>query len=185
LILSKHLLKVNAMSISPRFAYVLTLLVAAVLCRWLPHPPNFAPVLAIALFGGAAFKNGWEAYLLPLGIMFLSDLIIGLHGMMPLIYALMVGFVLVGRWIGQKRSLGRIAGGAIGSSVVFFMVTNFAVWIASPLYPLNGAGLAACYAAAIPFFQNTLVSTVLFSAVLFGSLELGERKLPLLRPATA
>lgn len=173
------------MPISPRFAYVITLLVAAVLCRWLPHPPNFTPVLAIALFGGAALANRWEAFVLPLAIMFVSDLIIGLHGLMPLIYALLIGVVFLGRWVRQKQSVFRVATGAVGSSVAFFIVTNLAVWMSGGLYPLTGSGLVACFVAALPFFQNTLVSTLLFSGVLFGSLELGERKLPRLRPATA
>jgi len=173
------------MSHSPRIAYVLTLLITAILCRWLPHPPNFTPVLAIAMFGGAAFGNRWLAFGIPLLVMFVSDLILGMHAGMPVIYATLVGIVFLGRWVRRKQSALRVAGGALTASVAFFVITNFAVWASGTLYPLSVAGLGACYIAAIPFFANTLASTFLFSALLFGSLALGEKRLPALRPATA
>jgi len=173
------------MSNSPRIAYVLTLLITAIFCRWIPHPPNFTPVLAIAMFGGAAFGNRWLAFGIPLLVMFVSDLILGLHAGIPVIYATLIGIVFLGRWVRRKQSVLRVASGALTASVAFFVITNFAVWAGGALYPFTPAGLMACYVAAIPFFANTLASTFLFSTLLFGSLALGEKRLPSLRPATA
>ncbi len=176
---------ITVMLISARFAYVVFLLVAAVLCRWLPHPPNFNPVLAVALFGGAAFSNRAIAFALPLAIMLISDWILGWHGLIPVIYGLLLLTVWLGRWVGQNRTVGRVTAGAVGASLLFFFGSNLAVWVAGGLYPLNASGLIACFVAAIPFFPSTLVSTLLFSAVLFGSLALGERRVSALRPAAA
>lgn len=138
------------------------------LTRLLPHPPNFSPVVALALFGGAAFADRKLAYLVPLAAMLLADLFIGFHQTMVFVYPGMALVVLIGRWLGEKRGLPVLALGALAGSGAFFLVTNAGVWWASAMYPNNWAGLLACYTAALPFFHNTVLATLLFSALLFG-----------------
>ena len=135
--------------------------------RLLPHPPNFTPVLAAALFCGGLLPPG-RALLVPLGAMFASDLVLGLHPGMASVYLAMALCVLLGRVLPPQRSLSLALGGALAASALFFAVTNFAVWLSGNLYPPTPAGLLACYVAALPFFHHTLLSTLLCAAGFFG-----------------
>ena len=135
--------------------------------RLLPHPPNFTPVLAAALFCGGLLPPG-RALLVPLGAMFASDLVLGLHPGMASVYLAMALCVLLGRVLPPQQSLSLALGGALAASVLFFAVTNFAVWLSGSLYPPTPAGLLACYVAALPFFHHTLLSTLLCVAAFFG-----------------
>ncbi len=137
-----------------------------VLSRVLPHPPNFTPMLAVAFFAGVFLKDGRSALLVPLATMLVADWLIGFHSGMLFVYGAMAASVLLGRWLSRRRTLGRDVAGLTASAVLFFVVSNFGVWLLDGLYPLNGAGLVACYVAAIPFFHNTLVSTLLYGAVI-------------------
>jgi len=173
------------MSITPRTASLFALLVGAILLRWLPHPPNFTPVLAVALFGGAVFSTRWQAFGLPLAIMFVSDLLIGLHGLIPVIYALLLLIVLIGRRLGSRPGFVSVALGATLASLLFFVGSNLAVWLVGGLYPPTATGLLACFTAAIPFYPNTLFSALFYSVLLFGLLRMAEQRFEFLRPATA
>ena len=135
--------------------------------RLLPHPPNFTPVLAAALFCGGLLPPA-RALLVPLGAMLASDLILGLHAGMASVYLAMVLCVLLGRVLPPQRGLRPALGGALAASMLFFIVTNLAVWLSGDLYPPTAAGLLACYVAALPFFHHTLLSTLLCAAVFFG-----------------
>ena len=158
------------------------ILVAAAL-RLVPHPPNFTPIGAIALFGGAYLGRQALGFAVPLGALLLSDAVIGFHSGMPFVYASVALIVVIGWAIRTRRTVVGIAAAALASSVLFFAVTNFGVWLTSGMYPPTLAGLAACYVAAIPFFQNTLAGDLFFSAFLFGGFAVLERQVPLLRPA--
>jgi hypothetical protein len=171
------------------------LIVLAALTRLLPHPPNFSPVEAIALFGGAYFAaRGW-ALLVPLVAMFASDLALGLvNGGIYFDYFASAGFVLVYACIALSTVLGfglrgrvngaRVLGYSLIGSVLFFAVTNFGAWLGSPAYPQNAAGLAAAYVAGIPFFQWTVLGTLFYAALLFGGFALLRRQVPALRAQT-
>ena len=171
------------------------LIVLAALTRLLPHPPNFSPVEAIALFGGAYFAaRGW-ALLVPLVAMFVSDLALGLvNGGIYFDYFASAGFLLVYACIALSTVLGfglrgrvngaRVLGYSLVGSVLFFLVTNFGAWLGSPAYPQNAAGLAAAYVAGIPFFQWTVLGTLFYSALLFGGFALLRRQVPALRAQT-
>lgn len=167
----------------PRFFLLAAMIVAAAAFRILPHPPNFSPVAALALFGGAHFTDKRAAFLVPLAAMFLSDLVLGLHALMPVIYGCFALVVCLGFRLRERRGAGRIAMVALGASVLFFGLSNLGVWAFSGMYPKTGAGLAACYAAALPFFQNTVAGDWCFTTVLFGGMALAEWRLPRLRPA--
>jgi len=149
------------------------LVVLGVVCRVVPHPMNFAPIGAIALFAGATYRDRRVAIALPLAAMFIGDLFIGLHSLMPLIYATYALIAVLGILLREHRSALAIAGGAAAGATIFFVVTNFAVWL--DLYPRTRDGFVACYVNAIPFFERTLVSDLLFSASFFGIYALAER----------
>lgn len=150
------------------------ILVVALLSRFLPHPPNFTPILAIALFGGAVFKSKKIALAVPIAAVFLSDLVLGLHESMIAIYLCLGVFMYMGMKLNRKSSKS-VATNAIASSVIFFVVTNFTVWAFGGMYEQNLNGLMLSYSSAIPFFNWNLVSTLLFSGVLFGAYNLFEK----------
>jgi hypothetical protein len=139
----------------------------------------------MALFSGAYLGRRWLAFVAPLAAMLLSDSILGFHSGMPFVYASVALIVLIGCLVRSTVTPLTVVGAALASSVLFFVVTNFGTWLLSGMYPLTGAGLAACYVAAIPFFQNTAVGDLFYCAVLFGGFALLERAVPKLRPQAA
>ena len=170
----------------PRLALLITMVFGAAVMRLLPHLPNVTPITAMALFGGAYFSDKRLAFLAPLAALLLSDLILGLHDQMPVVYASFALIVCIGFWLQARRRWLPIAGAALAGSVLFFVTTNFGVWLFGSLYPKNSEGLVACYVAAIPFFGNTLLGDGLYTALLFGGFALAERWLPVMgKPAPA
>ena len=165
-----------------RLAAILTAILVAAALRLLPHPPNFSPIGAMALFGGACLGKRALAFAAPLGALLLSDVILGFHSGMPYVYGSVALIVLIGWAVAKRKTPLTIVGAAVASSVSFFLFTNFGTWATGELYPATLAGLAACYVAAIPFFQNTLAGDLLFSALLFGGFALLEQRIPALRP---
>ena len=138
---------------------IIAFMLLAVLFRLLPHLPNFTPITAIALFGGLYFSNKSMAYLVPLFIMVLSDLFLGFHTISIVVYA---AFLLVS-FIGtrtKKPSVFTI----LLSSISFFIITNFGVWLIG--YPKTWTGLVECYTLAIPFFRNSLLGDFFYSGVM-------------------
>ena len=152
--------------------------------RLLPHPPNVSPVAAMALFGGAYFSDKRVAFLVPFLALLLSDLLLGLHDTMVYVYAGFAMTVVIGFWISKNLNIGRIALAAVGASVLFFIVTNFGAWFTSGLYPMTIDGLMQAYVAAIPFFQNSLLGNVFFTALMFGGFALVQRNVPALSENT-
>jgi hypothetical protein len=167
-----------------RFAVLVSMIAVAALARLIPHPPNFTPVGAMALFGGACLANRRLALLVPLAALFLSDLFLGLHVLIPVVYGSFAVNVLLGRWLRSRRTALSIATLTVIGSIQFFLVTNFACWVL--WYPHTAEGFVTCYVSAIPFFQNTLLGDAVFATALFGGLTLAERGFPAVRePAPA
>lgn len=165
-----------------RLLALLAAILAAAAMRLLPHPPNFSPIAAIALFGGAYMPKRALAFVVPFGALLLSDAALGgFYAGIEVVYLSFGLTVLIGWAIAERRSAVTVAGAAITSSLLFFIVTNFGVWFSGGLYTRTWDGLAACYAAAIPFFQNTLAGDLFFTALLFGGFGLAERIVPSLR----
>ena len=171
------------------------LIVLAALSRLLPHPPNFSPVEAIALFGGAYFASRQWALVVPLLAMLLSDLALGaVHGARYAsylggvsfwsVYACIALSTLMGFSLRGKVGGARLLGYSLAGSVLFFVVTNFAVWLGSPMYPQTPAGLTAAYVAGIPFFKWTVLGTLAYAALLFGGFALLRGRVPALRAQT-
>jgi hypothetical protein len=155
-------------SFAPRLAALL--LFVAALSRVLPHPPNFAPLIAIALFGGATLpRAGWAA-LATFGALVVSDFALGLfpYDGMLWVYGAMLAILVVGRALRARQSAGSIAIATLGSGLLFFVVTNFGVWLTGHLYPRTLAGLAACYTMALPFYGNQIAADFTYAGVLFG-----------------
>jgi hypothetical protein len=169
-----------------RILTLLTAILAAAALRLVPHPPNFTPIGAMALFSGAYLgRRGAVALVAPLGALFLSDLVLGFYRGMPTVYFSVALIVIIG-WMALRRvSPIRVGGASIASSVLFFVLTNFGMWLSSGFYPRTLAGLEACYIAAIPFFQNTVAGDLFYAAVLFGGFALLERTVPALRSQPA
>lgn len=155
-----------------RLAAILAAILVAATLRLVPHPPNFTPIGAMALFSGAYLgRKGLIAFAAPLGALLLSDLVLGFYRGMPTVYFSVALVVIIG-WLSLQRvSPLRIGAAAIASSVLFFVVTNFGMWLSSGFYPRTLAGLEACYIAAIPFFQNTIAGDLFYAALLFSTLR--------------
>jgi hypothetical protein len=161
--------------VSPRLALLITMVFGAAATRLLPHPPNLAPIAAMALFGGAYFVDKRLAFLLPLAALFLSDIVLGLYNQIPVTYGSFALIVCLGFWLKERRTWLHITAATLASSVLFFITTNFGVWAFGSLYPKTMEGLLACYVAAIPFFRHTLLGDALYAAALFGGFALIER----------
>jgi hypothetical protein len=151
------------------------------LTRLVPHLPNFTPILALALFGGAYLPSKKTAFLIPISAMFLSDLILGFHSQIYAVYGCILILSFLGRTIQSKISILYLTITGISGSLIFFIVTNFSVWLGDNLYPLNLNGLIQCYVMAMPFFHNTLISTFIFLAILFTSYSFAEKKYQFLK----
>jgi hypothetical protein len=146
-------------------------IVMGVLFRLVPHLPNFTPIAAIALFGGA-YLGKKQAVIVPLAIMIASDAIIGLH---PLILFTWGSFILtafIGMWLKENRTVVNVFGAAVSSSVIFFIITNFGVWaLPASWYPRTLEGLMSCYIVALPFYRNMLLGDIFYVALFFGAYE--------------
>ncbi len=159
---------------------IIALIIIAALTRIFSlNMPNFTPMLALGLIGGL-FLPGYKKYIVPIGAWLLSDLVIeglyqmgmwqhgGIHSGMWFIYLTFAIIILFSELVLKKASFTRILVGSVGASLIFFVLTNFYVWLASGIYPHTLQGLLLAYEAALPFFKNTLLSTVLYSSIMYG-----------------
>jgi hypothetical protein len=148
------------------------LILAAAFSRLLPHPVNVAPIAAMALAGGVYLDKRF-ALLVPLIALVISDLVIGLYPILLFVYGSFLLIGLLGLWLKSHKKPLPVFGAALLSSIIFFVITNFGVWIIGPeTYPRTLPGLAECYVAAIPFFKNTVAGDLVYTGVLFGMFEL-------------
>lgn len=172
-----------------RLTTLTAIVLATALFRLVPHWPNFTPIAALALFGAATFERKWLGLAIPLTAMLLSDTLIGFHGSMGAVYISFGLTWLLGIWALNRPTATRIAGASVASSILFFLITNFAVWYGSSFYPQTLPGLMSCYAAGLAFYNGTsfflngLLGDLFFSAVLFGSYYLLQQRFYVLRLA--
>ena len=145
------------------------LLLIGIIARFLPHMPNFSPVVAIALFGGVYLRRS-QAVWVPLALMMVSDIFLGMHATIPFTWGSVVLASMIGLWVRQSATPVRVLAGSLLSAVVFFVVTNFGAWLA--FYPQTAAGLKDCFILAVPFFRASLASTLIYTVVLFGAYEI-------------
>jgi hypothetical protein len=164
-----------------RVGAIAAAIIGAAALRLVPHPPNFAPIGAMALFSGAYFRRTWQAFAVPLAALFLSDAVIGFYPHMEFVYGSFALIVALGFVSLRRISPLRVGAAAIAGSVLFYLITNFGVWLYFGTYAHTAGGLAECYIAAIPFFQNTIAGDLFYSAIVFGGFALIERGIPALR----
>jgi hypothetical protein len=148
--------------------------------RIAPHPWNFTPVGAMAIFSGAIIRDRRLAFLFPLLALFAGDIFIGFHKLMPIVYASFLVSVAIGLLLRNRRTPGRISLATLAGAIQFFAVTNFAVWVSGRTYPHTIAGVLTCYILGIPFFWNTLRGDAVYSVLFFGGFALAERLFPAL-----
>ena len=168
-----------------RFLIMTGLIFIAAMSRLVPHPYNFSPIMALALFGGAYFENKKFAFIIPIFAMLVSDVILGFHATIWAVYISFAIGVLLGFLLRKKATFNRIILASISSSVIFFIFTNFAVWLVTGLYKLNLEGLTMCYTMALPFFRYTLAGDLVYCGALFGIFALAERYVPLTKRVPA
>ena len=149
------------------------LILAAAILRFLPHLPNFAPITAMALFGGA-YLNKKFAFLVPIAAMVVSDYFIGFDSLesRAIVYGSFMLSGGIGLWIKNHKSIANIVGGTLLSSVLFYLVTNFAFFYPPTMYSHDLSGVIASYINALPFFRGTLLGDFFYVGVTFGSYEL-------------
>lgn len=148
----------------------LTLILFGAVLRLVPHPWNFAPLGAIALYGGAMFGRRLR-FVVPFIALFTSDLIIGFYnpGVMLSVYGSFAVMVLIGGWIGRRLSVAKVLAASLTSSILFFLATNASVWAFGHGYSRTAGGLVDAYVAGLPFFRNTLASDLVYSGLFFGT----------------
>lgn len=165
-----------------RYVFTFALILLAAMSRLLPHPPNFAPITALALFGGV-YLDRRLTFAIPLLAMFLSDWVIGLYPEVMWVYGSFLAVGMIGLWLRNHPGLVPSIGATLAGSILFFLVTNFGVWVTSQVaYPRTVAGLLECYTVAIPFFRNTLLGDFVYVGVMFGVYEFAAKYIPSLRP---
>ncbi|WP_374079047.1 DUF6580 family putative transport protein [Bdellovibrio bacteriovorus] len=147
------------------------MVLAAAFSRLVPHPWNFTAIGAMALFGGAYFPSKKQSLIIPLAALLLSDLVLGLHATMAFVYIGFTAIVLLGWTLREHKSVVRIGTLSLVTSSLFFLISNFGVWVMEGMYAPTWAGLVQCYVAAIPFFDNQIYGDLFFSALLFGGYE--------------
>ena len=160
-----------------KFYSAIVLIIVLAFSRVIPHPPNFTPILGMAVFAGAIFDKKIYSFFVPLLAMFLSDLFLGFHSSMFIIYLAICLNVTIGIYFINNIQYSKIIISLLFGSLVFFIVTNFAVWLLSGMYPYTLDGLLACYTMALPFFQNTIISTILYGVGAFFIFELTNKYL--------
>jgi hypothetical protein len=186
----------NFIKNNSRILVLSAFIIVAASLRLFLEIPNFSPIAAMALFGGAMFANKKMAFILPLTAMLLSDVAIelirpgfGFHNTMVFVYIAFALAALVGILISKDINPGKILFGALFSSVLFFLITNFGSWVmpynGAYTYPLTFAGLLESYAAGVPFYRYTIVGDLIFTTVLFGCYYLLQFKMPVLQKVKA
>ncbi len=170
----------NNKTLNPRFFFIISVIVAGALFRLIPHWPNFTPIAAMALFGGTYFNKKFTAFLIPMAALFISDMILGFHSYMIAVYLGFAVIVGIGMMLKNRVKFGSLLLASVGSSIIFFLITNFAVWIGSPYYPQNFAGLLESYTAGLPFLNNGVLGDLFYNALFFGTFYLAQQKFPVL-----
>lgn len=165
-----------------RFGAIMALILAAVVARLaMAGVPNVSPMAALALFSGAYLADRKLAMLIPLVAMVIGDLVLGFHDIMFFTYGAFVLIALIGVFISSRVCGHVVIAASLSSSVLFFLITNYGVWMVSGYYPMTPEGLLTCYTAAIPFFQMTLMGDLFFVGVIFGLFMMLEHFLPTIR----
>lgn len=178
----------NSVSGTTLTFFALALVLLGAFSRLMEHPANFAPMMAIGLFSAYKFKSLRLSMVISISSMILSDLALAIqhndlgyawHGTTLVVYACMILGVFIGRFANNRKpGIAGLASATLASSVMFFVVTNFAVWLNGGFYPMTIQGLVECYTLAIPFFRNSLAGDSFYVLALFGLYALAQKVIP-------
>ncbi|MBA3649508.1 MAG: hypothetical protein H0W62_13320 [Chitinophagales bacterium] len=166
---------------SSQFIILCLIILCASLSRLLSnqlHLWNFTPIAAMALFSGASFREKKYAFLVPLIAMVVTDFIIGFHPGIWDVYGAFAIITVIGIYLRNRVSVPNIILASLVSSLLFFFITNFFVWLGAGLYTQDAQGLGKCFAEGIPFFGNTIAGDLFYCGVLFGGYELLKKTNP-------
>lgn len=140
---------------------IIGIVILTIVSRFIPHPPNFTPVGGLALFSGSKIYSRF-GFFIPLSAMFISDIFLGFHSIMIYVYLSFMIIFFIGRLI-KKVGAGQILLASCASSLLFFLITNFGVWLSTNMYLKNLNGLISCYVNGLPFFRNTFIGDLVYS----------------------
>jgi hypothetical protein len=171
----------SAMEISKRMWIGLVVLGAG--ARLVPHPWNFTPMMAIGLFAGSQARKASTGILATLLALVVSDAVLGFYSGFCYVYAATLIPVLLGRVIRNRNGAAGIAVAALASSLSFFVITNFMVWVTGQLYPRTIVGLSECFLAGIPFYRNQALGDAVYTVAIFGGYAVLNRLFQPLRQA--
>lgn len=149
--------------------FSIILILALVFSRLIPHPPNFTPIIAIAIIGNHFLKNINVTFLVILSSMILSDFILGLHKTIFFTYLSLIIIIFIMSKLDKKISSRNLVAFSLGGSLLFYLISNLGVWILSDVYEKNLIGLFNCYVLALPFLKNSILSTIFFSYLSYWS----------------
>jgi hypothetical protein len=158
-----------------QLAIAIFLIIIGVVCRLFPHPPNFTPIVAIAIFGGV-YLSSKTALLLPIIIMIISDIFIGFYdfNLMIFVYVSILLSVILGFLIRKNKNWIIVLSTSVLSAFLFFIITNFAVWFFTTWYPKNLFGIVQCYLMALPFLKNNILGNLFYTGIIFGFFEIAK-----------
>jgi len=169
----------NKAEFTPRFLLIFGIIIAGAMLRLIPHWPNFTPIAAMALFGGTYLKRKELAFIIPMVAMLISDAIIGFHEVMFPVYAAFMVIVFIGFRLRSRVNTLNVVTASLLSSVLFFLITNFASWLTGMMpYAPGFPGLMQAYIAGLPFFFNGLMGDFFFNGLFFGAFYLLTSKVP-------
>ncbi|MBI2054314.1 MAG: hypothetical protein HYT36_03195 [Candidatus Staskawiczbacteria bacterium] len=157
------------------FVIALSFILLGVVFRIIPHIPNFTPIAAMALFGGVYFSKK-TAFVLPIVVMFISDMFLGFYEpkIMAAVYGSFILCVILGFRLKKNKKWHTILASSFLTAFIFFFFTNLAVFAFTPWYAKTLSGLLQCYLMALPFFKNSLLGDIFYTAVFFGAYELAK-----------
>ncbi len=161
--------------------FPLLIISIGVLMRLVPHSPNFTPIAATALFGGTYLSKKY-AFIIPVAAMLVSDYFIGFHHTMVYVYGSFILTGVIGIWLREHKSVRNVIGASLLSSVLFFLITNFGVWV-NGAYARDISGLWQSYMMGIPFFRNTVAGDLFYTGAFFLSFEAAKSLIYQLKPA--
>lgn len=161
------------------FICALFLIALAALARLVPHPANFAPVMAVTIFGGAILPRKL-AVIIPVSVLMVSDLFLGFYPIMPIVWVCYVIVAMASAYTLRAGGMVRLMATVLMASIFFYLVTNAAVWWWSGMYVHSWTGLAHCYILALPFFRNSLLSDAFYTTLLFGLFAVSRRRVAMI-----
>jgi hypothetical protein len=183
--------------IALRFGVISMIILLAAMSRLVPHPANFAPIGGMALFGAAYFSKRYWAFIIPIVSMWLADLVLNnvvysryfdhfiwFYQGCYWTYGAFILIGLVGLVVLKSIKVKNLILASLLASIVFFLLSNFGVWISTNMYPQSFSGLIACYVAGLPFFRNTIISDLVYTGILFGVFEFAQQKIPAIQLQT-